>query len=505
MSKDRIFNYEPHDLWDDEWVLPYESMWSIRQKFKYMNGYTKEIMKEDDSDAYPKNLYSTYSNTLCNDRRYSQNIAFWKKNNMYSEHLRICPQCLKNGYHSDLHQLSFFDNCFLHEDIRLQNINNVLVFSNKSSYVSVYDDDLSTYGRYAYESKSGPLIDEKIIAQNKLISSLPKWRKVLKNAVEQTMNIGTPQYCELIPICVGSSQKEPRLRQENVTEQMKQDFSKIFQGKVPIHCYPLCYLCNKADVLYKKIYYTYYSYYHDYAREHSNLPLSEVYKIRGIPDYIDKKYDVSNYPQYWIQQQKESWQIYLAVMHHMGEFSYDETIHAINVLSSSERYDEIEIHSKHELKLYLSLELLQSIYGYEEIDKLILNYPYQRNLSKKQQTPYKITTTIHKVFNPVLLALVRIMEDFRFDIDAQDVYLTCDATQWFVVKQIVDVIFQRTMDIHADDGLCRLPDLIHNPDFSYKDITVIIAFSFDKEAEKGKKLNIGIKTYFKNDSIECKI
>lgn len=41
------------------------------------------------------------------------------KKNFFSNILRFCPECIKNGYHSIFHQTLLFDDCFVHEGTKL--------------------------------------------------------------------------------------------------------------------------------------------------------------------------------------------------------------------------------------------------------------------------------------------------------------------------------------------------------------------------------------------------
>ena len=45
---------------------------------------------------------------------------------------RACPECLKHGYHSPLHQIIALDHCFIHTDQEIVSLNNS--FGSKESY-----------------------------------------------------------------------------------------------------------------------------------------------------------------------------------------------------------------------------------------------------------------------------------------------------------------------------------------------------------------------------------
>lgn len=124
--------------WRKEWILPYESLWGITEKFKYLNSLSnlkcKNFSYKNAPRTYePKEDYEAY--IFCDGIRYNSSelaeflhidykahfslLNIFKENALRTflvEHLRICPQCMRYGYHSYLHQVIFEDNCFLHRE-----------------------------------------------------------------------------------------------------------------------------------------------------------------------------------------------------------------------------------------------------------------------------------------------------------------------------------------------------------------------------------------------------
>lgn len=131
-------------VWKSEWIWPYESIWSIIEKFKYANSLCNSDIYKLVRARAPRNTFYIYSSmyasintvektafieligddiftitanqlkelmgplyNICDIRKYM--LQEW----------RYCPKCIKSGYHSMYHQLSFFDRCIFH-DIKLK-------------------------------------------------------------------------------------------------------------------------------------------------------------------------------------------------------------------------------------------------------------------------------------------------------------------------------------------------------------------------------------------------
>ena len=85
--------------WSSSFVLPYESEWSVREKFCYLNAlpptedkkFKKKIPFPADYDPYDKIQWR-----LPIERKF-----------------RACPLCIQSGYHSVIHDLDCFDYCFI--------------------------------------------------------------------------------------------------------------------------------------------------------------------------------------------------------------------------------------------------------------------------------------------------------------------------------------------------------------------------------------------------------
>jgi len=136
--------------WRKEWINRFESLWSVFEKFKYANSISeKEVyeifsirdqhgsirkyqskenktylsMEGVDGNALLKILGVDIKQRNLNDIEaityVIANHSNININDFYSNKLRFCPECIKNGYHSIFHQALLFDECFMHEGTKL--------------------------------------------------------------------------------------------------------------------------------------------------------------------------------------------------------------------------------------------------------------------------------------------------------------------------------------------------------------------------------------------------
>lgn len=103
------FKIKPCYTWKDEYNLPYESKWSKRAKFCFLNGLNWSLF---DRNKNIKQLVDINSNQFFDNfpQELVQNL---------SQNIRICPKCIKYGYHSDIHQLPELRTCFIHKNSSL--------------------------------------------------------------------------------------------------------------------------------------------------------------------------------------------------------------------------------------------------------------------------------------------------------------------------------------------------------------------------------------------------
>src|SRR4051794_35734908 len=134
--------------WNKNWVLPFESPWSILQKFQYANVLRDtDVFKTLGGERIQKKkspLWSQIDRNLVDlnafddvrskafldiqlkqlSEQYYRNLLGSCDSNLISRFIQrvlyYCPECLNNGYHSIFHQFKLFDLCPFHNKV-LQN------------------------------------------------------------------------------------------------------------------------------------------------------------------------------------------------------------------------------------------------------------------------------------------------------------------------------------------------------------------------------------------------
>ena len=121
-------------LWEPAWCWPYESAWSLVEKFKYANAVTNNAFKELFNLRYAVQNWSIIVHELYIYRSSRFDVdKFFRffqikddhfsylsviENNEFAQVFRkeihYCPSCMKLGYHSYLHQLTFAVSCPFH-------------------------------------------------------------------------------------------------------------------------------------------------------------------------------------------------------------------------------------------------------------------------------------------------------------------------------------------------------------------------------------------------------
>ena len=118
--------------WKSNCSLPYESKWSKMVKFCFLNGISWSVFKKS------KNMRDLVENEVYKNIHIPYEILKNKE-----EKHRYCPCCMKYGYHSDIHQLSVLDTCFLHPDTKLIKIEDESIcYSGTYSFYNVRVEDL---------------------------------------------------------------------------------------------------------------------------------------------------------------------------------------------------------------------------------------------------------------------------------------------------------------------------------------------------------------------------
>lgn len=147
-------------VWKSDWIWAYESIWGTIEKFKYANALCNSDIYKLVRARTPRSTFYIYpsmyasNNTierssltdlLCNDIFHTTAIQLKELmgplynacdiRKYMTEKWRYCPECIKTGYHSMYHQISFLDRCIFH-DIELKN--KCPSCQKESSYVMEY-------------------------------------------------------------------------------------------------------------------------------------------------------------------------------------------------------------------------------------------------------------------------------------------------------------------------------------------------------------------------------
>lgn len=126
--------------WKEEYCLPFETEWGKIAKFCFLNGLSWSYVKNN----------RKLRKYVCKESsvNFHAEIPTFISDKVKNETLKICPQCMKYGYHSYLHEIEGFNHCFLH----------------KCALVNILPEQLeaSKYGTYEFaEIKTEHLIRNK--------------------------------------------------------------------------------------------------------------------------------------------------------------------------------------------------------------------------------------------------------------------------------------------------------------------------------------------------------
>lgn len=153
-------------IWNSNWIMPYESLWNIIEKFKYINVLTNKELKKilnfkpNRNTLQTSNIFYIYRNNTFEESivldffnltdSHFEMLSMYKYNSIFSlmnKEIYYCPECIKIGYHSFYHQIKFMKKCIFH-DIFLEKAsddsNIPCVYSISSSANEAYKNGVST-------------------------------------------------------------------------------------------------------------------------------------------------------------------------------------------------------------------------------------------------------------------------------------------------------------------------------------------------------------------------
>jgi len=171
-------------LWKKNWCWPYESAWSILEKFKYANAISNDSLRKiislrtsTSTMIFTQKLYVYRQSQFSEDDflEYFQispthfdTLNVFKGNDfnqLFRKELYYCPTCIRLGYHSFLHQLSFVDLCPFHQDplLKVSYGGNTIPYSihtkKNEAYSTMVDTAKIPAKRYVNVMESRKLID----------------------------------------------------------------------------------------------------------------------------------------------------------------------------------------------------------------------------------------------------------------------------------------------------------------------------------------------------------
>lgn len=177
--------------WNIKWIIPFESPWSILEKFKYANvastndvfqifGVEKTKKKSYNWGKIERNLITMDS---LNEFTLSEILGTDIKNNFLNDleqvlgflpnkyahktyinpNLTYCPDCMNNGFHCIFHQLSLFTHCPYHNKLLISHCevcHNVIPYALNDKW-----------GSKPFKCKCG----HSLINENDFLSVISKW------------------------------------------------------------------------------------------------------------------------------------------------------------------------------------------------------------------------------------------------------------------------------------------------------------------------------------------
>jgi len=112
--------------WRPQFNLPFETPWGKREKFCYLNGYTRRQFAAAMNLLYPELTLRQAVQKALNEHLSSpgyintgkqmalkMRLCHKKTHRPFHQLVRYCPRCIKAGYHSFFHQLNGATHCFI--------------------------------------------------------------------------------------------------------------------------------------------------------------------------------------------------------------------------------------------------------------------------------------------------------------------------------------------------------------------------------------------------------
>lgn len=113
MIKKRWAGHYVMFTWKKSWVQPYESLLSISERFKFCN-QVSNITEKSMAPFWEEILGESIENRKAKEDLSIPILGRKVPNNFCYPKVRLCPLCIKNGYHSYLHQFTLISKCPFH-------------------------------------------------------------------------------------------------------------------------------------------------------------------------------------------------------------------------------------------------------------------------------------------------------------------------------------------------------------------------------------------------------
>lgn len=311
--------------WRNYLKLPYESLYSIIEKFCFLNGLDTKLL------FY---IFRNYVNSPCVSQDFKpfyiyKNVSLTQKFiesflpinsgdfdmlspfslNNYSVFLerkfRYCPKCIKYGYHSYFHQFNFLDNCFLHKS-------QILIKSNDMKYI------VAKTSNRPYSS----IIETPIV--NNILNN-----KLLRNKLNSIF-INLPEKIKIIDL---NYNRRTNLGEFDLNKKTKSFLKDLFLNKINIETdyKPILSISKNMQTIYSQ-------------------KLIEYYKDKYKYEYFEPSYYLSS--------------VYLAIYDYIRKLTKDLSENEIHNLSANLRYEQ-EINEEDKDK-YISLLTGWTLLDYED-------------------------------------------------------------------------------------------------------------------------------------------
>lgn len=155
--------------WRENWVDPFESPWNIIEKFKYINQITNKDLKASNSLIFVDYIEKNIGSLLRSRKKLSiETLSYFGINNTYPliyPKVKFCPLCIRDGYHSFLHQLSILHICPFHQTELYTQCPNC---NSESNYTSLgFDRPYTCECKYEHINRAG-LLSNLFFKENQL-------------------------------------------------------------------------------------------------------------------------------------------------------------------------------------------------------------------------------------------------------------------------------------------------------------------------------------------------